>query len=349
MARSAVNTGDASVVKVQSEILFRDAKKKAYFSRFFGKGANDIVQEDTRLEKNPGDEVTFSLVPRLTGAGVGEGQQLVGNEEKLNIYTSKVTLAEKRHGVLVEKGMTNQRLAFDLPAVAKSRLEDWGGEYIDQVCFDSLGLYAGSSNTPTKVFYLNRSGSYAVAATTTFTAAKAGVDTGSALTLNFISALKTWALTGGNRSYIPPRPVMIDGKPHFILLAHPDAYLDLETSSDFKTAMEYAEVRGKDNPLISGAKAVWNGMIMHDHENCAIAADGGAGSSRWCRGALLGAQSLVWAWGERQDIVKDTFDYEHDVGYGWSLISGCKHPTFNSKSYGAVGVAIGLNNSISAL
>lgn len=344
MAKTSYATGASETVKVYSERLFRDARKESFFvSRFFG-GQDKIVYEDSYLTKNKGDMIRMPIVMRLTGSGVTDNaSQLEGNEEKLSSYTCDVTLHQYRHAVRDDGALSRQRTQFDIPETSKSRLKDWGAEKIDALCFAALGLDSAGTTTPTKIFALDKDASYVPAAYASWAAAKAKVGTvsgGGALSLDFISALKTWAKTGGNRTYVPIRPVKVDGKEYFVLLTHPDALYNLRISSAFQTAMREAEVRGKENPLFTGATAIWDGVVIHAHENCAVAADGGGSTNPWARGALLGAQALCFAWGQHEDIVEETFDYGNEQGFAWSIIAGVTQSQFNSKSYGAIGFAV---------
>ena len=343
MAKTSFSTSDALTKKAWEEKLFRDSVKESYFSKFVSSGADNIVTEKTQLSKDKGDEVTVGLRMRLAGSGVTEGQILEGNEEKLSTYSMKITLKQYRHAVRDDSAMSRKRAMFDISSESESALKDWMSEKIDQLHFDELGIGSGSTANPSKIFYKTSSG---VLATGTAATAKSALTTAdSKLTLTMLSFLKTWAQTGGNRSYVPLRPVKIKGKDYFVLLTHNDALYDLRADTNFQQAMREAEVRGSENPLFTGSVAIWDGVIVHAHENAMIAADAGAGSNvPWAKSVFMGAQALCLAYGKRPEVVQKTFDYDDQEGYATGVIMGVKKSIFNSLDYGSLGVYLSRTN-----
>lgn len=325
MAKTAFATSDAQVKKLWEEKLYRDAKKESYFSRFMGTGEDSIVQENTILTKSQGDQVYFNIVMRLSGTGVTSGQALEGNEEKLTAYSFSVSLEEYAHAVRDNGPLDRQRAIFSIDEVSQSRLKDWGSEKIDQLIFDAAFA------SPTKIFYKTSSGLTSTGTAATAKAALTAAD--SKLTPAMISGMRVWAKTGGNRGYIPMRPVKVEGRSYYVLLVHPDCMYDLKTDATFAQAMREAEVRGPSNPLFQGATAIWDNVVIHEHENCTIASDGGGASVPWAKGLLLGAQGLVWAKGKNSPVSSEEFDYRREHGYGWGVIAKAGKATFNSKDY----------------
>lgn len=318
----------------KNEQLFRDAAKESYFlPRFGSEGKNSIVYEKKELTKESGDKLTFGIRMRLTGSGVGAGQTLEGNEESLTLHNYSVTMDRRRHAVRVERGLTKQRIQADLEAEARDALKDWMTEYIDQQFFNSL------RSTPTNVWY-NDNGTPTKA---TAAAAKAAINASQdKLTPQLIRAVKTWALTGGNRSQTPLRPININGKKHFVLVCHPDAIYDLKNNSIYEQYLREAERRGSENPIFNGSVAVIDNVVIHEHESAYIATDaGGSGDQPYAECFLMGAQSLCWAWGKREDMVEETFDYGEEAGFALGLNYAVGKTQFNGLDYGSVGVFVG--------
>ena len=327
MAKTAFATGNALTKKLWEEKLYRDARKESYFDRFMGEDANSIVQSNTKLKKSKGDKVTFGIRMRLTGSGVEDGQTLEGNEESLTTYDFSVTLKQYRHAVRDDGALDRQRAMFSIDVESKAALMDWGAEKIDKLLFDAIQA------SPTKALY---GGSAASTATLT---------SSDKLTPQLLSKAKAWALTGGNRAQSPLRPVKVDGKKYFVCVVHPDVAYDLSLDSTFLQARREAEVRGKDNPIFSGAYMIWDGIVVHSHENCTISTTYGAGSD--VPGALctfMGAQSLVWAEGgedgSRPPIIHEKFDYQEENGYAWKIIGRAGKPVFNSLDYGSLAIYV---------
>lgn len=332
MAKTGFSTNNALTKKAWEEKLFRDTKKESYFSKFMGTGSESLCQEKTQLTKSKGDQITFGIRMRLQGGGVTSGQTLEGNEEKLSTYDFAVHLEEYAHAVRDAGPLDRQRAMFSIDEESQQALKDWGAEKIDQLCFNTLMA------SPTRVFYSDG----AIKSTVTAATAKAALAAATGkITPDLLSAAKTWALTGGNRSQTPLRPVKIAGKNYFVALVHPDVMFDLQTDSTFEQARREAEVRGPENPLFTGSKAIWNGIVIHEHENVPIAKDAGSGGNEpWAHCVLMGAQSLVWAWGARPRVVSEEFDYGREHGYAWSMMAAPGKPKFNGKDYGSIALYV---------
>ncbi len=323
MAKTQVSSSDALTKKLWEEKLFRDTVKESYFSRFFGSGVDSLVQVKTDLTKSKGDVINFGILMRLSGNGVTDNEILRGNEERLVTHDASVQLHLYRHAVRDAGAIDRQRAVYDMDESARSSLLNWGAEKIDQLCFDAI------TSSPTKIVY---GGS----ATSTAT-----ITTSDKLTPALISKVKTIAKTGANRSFTPLRPVKVKGKSYFILLVHPDVMYDLKNDSTFAQALREAQIRGDDNPLFSGATAIWDGVVIHEHENIPIVTNWGSGSNvPGAKCVFMGAQSLVWAWGKRPYVTEELIDYENEHGYAWNMIAGVTKPVFNSKDYGSIGVYV---------
>ena len=342
MAKTTFSTSDALTKKAWEEKLFRESVKQSYFTKFEGTTSDNLVQLKEQLSKDKGDEMTIGLRMRLSGTGVVEGQTLEGNEEKLSTYSMKILLKQYRHAVRDDGEMSRKRAMFEITDESKLALKDWMSEKIDQLKFDEIGVGAGATVDPTKIFYKTSSG---VLATGTAATAKSALTTADGkLTLPMISFLKTWAQTGGARTYVPIRPVKVEDSEYFVLLCHNDALYDLRQDATFQQAQRDAQERGKDNPLFKGSVAIWDQVVVHAHENCAVATDGGGGSIPWSKAVFMGAQALCFAWGKRPEVEMEEFDYKNEIGNAINVICGVKKSKFNSLDYGSVGVYLARTN-----
>lgn len=331
MAKTGMATGNALAKKVFEEKLHRDAVKETYFGpRFMGTGPDAVIQVKTQLEKSKGDKITFGLRMRLQGTGVTSGTILEGNEEKLTAYDCSVSLEQYRHAVRTEGKLPVQRATYDMLAEGKQAIKDWGTEKVDALIFSAL------ASSPTKYVYMNSSD--VVTFATSDPKASLSTVAHSGLSTTLISATKAWAKTGGNRAYVPIRPVKVDGKEYYILLVHPEQLFDLKQTTAFQSAVREAEVRGPTNPLFTGAAAIWDGVVIHEHENISLANDGGGSTTHYGKGIFMGAQAGVLAWGQRGEIVEESFDYKNEVGYAWNMIMGVTKSKFNSLDYGSLAV-----------
>lgn len=334
MSKTAFATTDSETRKLWNEALFRDWQKESYFNRFMGNEMSGLVLSKTELTKQQGDEITFTLIPRLTGDGVTEGVTLEGNEESLDKTSFSVVLEENAHAVRDRGPLDRQRPGFSIDKVSDSAIRVWGAEKIDQKCFDAM------DTSPRVVFYTTSDGA-SYNATSTLATAKTAIDSNESITLDLISYLKTWARTGGDRSQTPIKPVMVEGKPYYILLTHPDALWDLKTSSEWKQAQRDAAERGSKNPLFTGARAIWDGVVIHDHENVTVGSDAGSGGDvAYCQSHFMGQGALSVAWGQRPNVVSETFDYGREHGFGVTMMMAAKKPQFSysgtTRDYGTV-------------
>lgn len=345
MSKTAVPTGDNKAKVLYQEKLFRDAQKESYWKgkTFMGEGDKSAIQEDTDLQKQKGEKLRFALRMRLGGNGVTDDEILENNERSLTLYTMDATVHQYRQAVRDHGALDRQRSMYDIPAEHKMALMEWGAEKIDQLIFDMLSIGSGAATDPSKVFY--RDGTTgAISASTAATAKSALRIANSKLTPAMCAALRTWARTGGARSYVPIRPLMVEGKPHYILLVHDDVAYDIQNDSTYQSFCRDAEVRGKDNPLFTGSIAIVHGIVIHSHENVAIATDGGAGAEPWSKGLLFGAQAGVWGWGQRPKVVERDFDYGNEEGTAWEILAAPKKSVYNSLDYGSVGVWLSRTN-----
>lgn len=321
MSKTGYSTNSPEAVKIWNETLFRDTVKESYFSKFMGPSSDSIVQVKSDLEAGSGDRVRFAIRMRLEGAGVGEGQTLEGNEDSLTTHTTNLVLKQWRNAVRDDGAMSRQRAMFSISEESVSALADRTTEKIDQECFDAF-----NTTTPTKLFF-------------------GGVGTADndlvvtdLLTPEKISEMKAWALTGGNRSQTPLRPVRVNGKNHFILLIHPDNGVDLKQNSTWNNAQQHANTRGDSNPIFTGALGVWDNVIVHEHENVPIVTNFGSGGNvPGSKCIFMGAQSLLWAWGKRPTVVSKMFDFDNEMAYATGMIYDVQKPIFNSVDFGSMG------------
>lgn len=365
MARSQMTTSDSLRKEAWEEELFRDTVVNSYFlSKFAGNATSSFVEKGAKFESAPeniiqvktnlemkgktktrdGDKITFGLVPRIdptTNAGVTSGQTLKGREVALSWYNYSLELERYRQAVSAGGHMDWQRASFDMPVESRSALLTWGSEKMDLLCFQALEA------SPSNILYKTSDTGPVLAKTGTLATAKTALTAAdSKITPAFLDYVATWARTGGGRaSAVPIRPIMVDGKPYYVYLTHPDAAFDWGNNSTAMQAMREAEVRGKENPIFSGASYVWKGVIIHTHEFVTVGEDAGAGSDvAYTYGHLLGAQALCWAWGERPSVVEDTEDYEEDLFYAWRMTGKVGSPKFNSQTYGSLATLISRTN-----
>jgi len=372
MAKTTITTSDALRKTSWEEQLFRDTMVDSYFLPTFAADAmtdfvmgqgfkkdsngfyvyngapNGIVQVKANLgavgrtKTRNGDKVTFGLIPGgdpRTDAGVVSGQTLKGHEKALSWYNYSLELERYRQAVSAGGPMDWTRASFNMPTEAQGWLKDWGAKKMDYLCFAALEA------APTNIFYKTSDTGPTVSKTATLATAKAALTAAdSKLTPEFASYLKAWAKTGGARTIVPIRPIKVNGKPYYVLLTHDDALFDWKQDATWSQAVREAAIRGNENPIFTGAEAIYDGVVVHTHEYVTTGTDGGGASVPWCYGHLLGQQALVWAWGERPSVIEDTDDYEEELYYAWRMTSKVGAPQFNSQTYGSISFVVSRTN-----
>lgn len=326
MANVSFATGNALAQKLQAKLLWKEAKEIAFFynTNMIAPGVNSIIQLKDELRKNKGDQITFGLVMNLEGSGVADDGILEGNEESMSFYSDNVTLTQIRNAVRIDGLMTEQRVAFNLREEARDKLKYWLADYMDQKIFDLLAA------SPTKVFY----GGDAISTAT--------IEAGDYFTTDLISKVKAYALTADPKI----RPIRIGGKEYFVVVIHPHQAYNLKIDdSKWTQAMREAMLRGKENPLFTGALAMWDGVVVHVSNRLPTTAVWGAGSNIAGATALfLGAQAGCMAQASAPSWVEKKFDYDNQTGFATGLMYGFTKSVFNSKDYSTVAIRTSRTN-----
>ncbi len=332
MGKTFIPTGSTAAKKIWDEKIWREAMKQSYFKKFMNNTGTSIVFEKEELMKSKGDTIYFGLRSRLDKGYLPSGTPVEGNENALTTYQDSVVVDEKNFGIRDGGMIVKQRAFYDLDEESKQALIDQSSENFDLEMFTQLRA-------------TNTSCLYEVAGvftrTATLATATAAVTTADLLNPEFITKAKTWALTNRD-SQIPLKPIKVDGKDYLILLVHPDCLADLENDTTFAQARREADIRGKENPIFSGAYAIWNGVVIHAHENISIGVN--AGTVPYAQNFLLGERALVLGWAKKPEIVADTFSYGQETGFASLSMFGVKKPQFNSQDYGSVCVVTARTN-----
>lgn len=345
--------------------LFADVIDGLYFneSGLMGDGENNIIQVKSDLLKTPGDTDTVGLTTKLSGSGVTGDDELEGNEESISSYSDSILIDQKRFGVRLKGNLDEGKVAYSMRSDAKEKLKIRLQEFVERQVFLKLGgvtnttlvdingvAYSADcawSNTPTYIPDADEAagtGTRYICANANGTDALAATDL---MTPTLISKAKIKARLASPKI----QPLRIDGRDHYVMWVHPWQAYDLKNNAQFAQAMREAEVRGRDNPIFTGALGVWDGVILYEHEyvpflDVSVAGNSfrGAATGTDCavdcfRALLCGKQAAVWLKCQNDNgWVEKSFDYGNKTGFATGVIGGIDKIMFNSKEYGVIAV-----------
>lgn len=350
MATGATVSSSSLRPEIWQREVYAAAAKEMYFSRFIDwanvktlgmrteTSPDGIIQVITDLSKDRGSKVHFGYGDKLSGNGVTGDNELEGNEEKITYYEDQVLIDQLRNAVRLQGNMDEKISAVNMRKDAKNKLAMWLAETMQKVvfihlCGDNAG--AGSGN----------SGLYTFANTPTAPAATRNVWAGGvSADGNVTSAMKmdTKVISKAKQTAIlaspKVRPIKVDGKSMYVMIMHPYQTADLRVDPVWNQAQRDAWWRGSENPIFSGALGVYDGVVIHEHEDIWLDEDGGSGSCSIARAVLCGAQAAVVAIGDGPGAQwsEKTFDYGNRYGIAVGRIFGVVTPIFNSKQYGVI-------------
>jgi len=268
-----------------------EAERKTFFKKFHG----TLVKTYKDLVKNAGDTIYVPMVQRIKGAGLGAGSGVTtglattdsigadttvgnttfGNEtprimgydgsssyaayDNLVYRYDEIKLAQKRNAIRSPGTFFHQQGGFNFREHAKHVLANWKAEIVDHIHFRHLAgmtnfVWPETASAPsTSATYAANRRLYGGNATS-----EATIGTDDFFTTEEIDRLRTLAKLAEPR--IMPYKAS-DGKEYFVLVIHPYQAHTLRQDSNWKQAHYYADVRGEDNAIFSGALGIWNGVI----------------------------------------------------------------------------------------
>lgn len=330
--------------------------------KFAGEGPNNVVQISRELAKQKGDAETFGLVARLSGFGVTGDDELEGSEEAMLSYSEQVAIDQIRNAVRLKGKLDAQKVVYDQIASARENLRMWMKEFIAQQAFlklggvtntsltDVNGIVVGTratwSNTPDYIPDAHEAAGtgsrYLCADYADGTDSLAAGDT---LSPDLITRVATVAKLASPKI----QPIERGGDSFLVLYVHPYQARDLRSHDDWKAAVQYAEMRGKSNPIFTGALGYVSGVLVLENEfapwlDVSVAGNSfrGSASGTDCavdaaRALLCGRQAAVMAEASNPEaLVVEQFDYKNKDGVAASFIGGIQKTMFNSKEFGVI-------------
>lgn len=349
MAITTFGVNDALAVKLWSKDLEVEALKATDIAPLIGTGSNAIIQRKTEPSKGAGDQVIFGLRMQLSGDGFSESEIAEGNGESLTIYSESLVINELLHVVSARSQITidQQRVPFDLRSECRDGLADWWAKRLSVSFFNQVCGYTPQAST--KFTGLN-----AVNAPSSGRVLRAGgvandqsLGSTNLFTLDLIDKAKEMAETATPKI----RPTKVNGEDFYVIYLHPYQVTDLRTNTSTgqwldiqKAAMTGGQI--KDNPLLTGALGVHNGVIIRSAIDVTngVNASTGAAITTVRRAVLLGAQAASVAFGQMNGPAsyrwnEELFDHKRRLEVSAGTIMGLKKTRYNSTDFGTVVVA----------
>jgi N4-gp56 family major capsid protein len=318
MADTEFLTGAAETMKRWAKEVWREAPELIYWGKFMGKDMNSVIQVKEDLEGQPGDELTFTLLRKLQGAGVTGDNTLEGSEEQMVHYSDSIVLDQRRNAIRLKGKLSERRTAFDQRTNAKDILKTWLAETIDD------DIFTGFDSSPTSVVFGGD-------ATSTAT-----IDSGDTITLAKVDT----AVARAKKATPKIWPVRVEGRDYYVVCMHTDVEYDLRQSTAWADHHQEAGPRdyGK-NALFAGGLGVYGGAVLHSHVKIPIASTWGAGGNETgASNFFLGRQAGLFGWGSRPEWWEKEFDYNNKVGFAIGAIWDFTKAVFNAADHGFIAI-----------
>jgi N4-gp56 family major capsid protein len=329
-------------VKLWSRKLAREALKATQAFKFMGTTSNHLIQVLDDAKKGTGDRVRVPLRMQLTGRGVGETEELDGNEEALTTYQDDVGINDLAHAVRVKTTIDAQRVPFDVREEARTGLSDWYADRIDTWVFNQLCgnsgqsdlLYSGNQLAPAPS---SAAGNTRIVYADGASTSEASLSASQTFTLSMLDTAVNIAKTATPLI----RPVKVGSDEYYCAFLHPNQVRSLRTNTQTgqwldiqKAAMAGGDV--EDNPIFTGALGVYNGVVLHESVRIPLAPS----TTNVRRAVLCGAQAAVLAYGkgygEEPKYEEEIFDYGRQFGVSVQTIAGVKKLQFNGVDFGTI-------------
>ena len=239
-------TWDAAIPEYWDKKVWNDADRQSVTQRLSGPDGSDApVLEKVDLTKQKGDKITFTVLQRLIGAGVSGTTALEGAEETIALGAHTVTVELFRHATAANEIATTEAI-FDFPSTAGRKISDWLARFLDDRLTNQV---------------LNTD----IDATTTVyggdATSRATLAPGDILTPTELRGLHMAAERRGVRAFRTLRTRNLPFPVFGALLSEVD-YYNLAGSDDFEQDFRLAQMRGDDNPVLSGYVDMYKGITL---------------------------------------------------------------------------------------
>lgn len=348
----------ANVVKQWDADFFKEYVRDNRFSRYMGTDENSVIQLKENLTKQKGDQLTISLVGKLSGAGVSGNTLLEGAEEVLDNYGWPIPVDTRRNGVAITE-WEQQKTVIDLRNAAKSMLKMWAMEQIRDDIIEAMGAvydgttYSafGSASQAVRDVYLDNNLDRVL-----FGSLKSNTDTaGGTVAADFSDSLLTLDTTNdkltkdvislAKRMAKAANPIIRpirtnEDEEWYVAFAPSLAFRDLKAS--LVSVNQDADLRGlKQNVIYRDGDLVWDGVIIREVPEIASLGNLGSGGTTPVYPVYFcGAQAVGHAIAKRWTSKTEKRDYDFVNGVAIHDVTGTRKCFFNNKQHGMVSIYV---------
>lgn len=343
-------TNFAALTAQQKIVWSRDvwsaARDQMFIKKFIGKGDGAMIQRITELTKTEkGEKVLMHLVADLVDDGIVGDNDREGFEEAMQSYDLELLIDLISHQVKNKGKMAEQKTVIKFREQAKDKLAYWLANRIDQLAFLTMSgisyayncdgsarassafstlSFASSVSAPTSKRHLMWNGS-SLATSNTASIASTYVPN-----YKMIVDLIAYA----KDHYV--RPLMANGKEHYVLLVRPGTLAALKKDADYQRAVTNLALKdGQNSPWFTGGQVTIDGAVIHEHRlvynTKGTATKWGAGNAvDGTRTLLCGAQALGMADLGAPEWDEEFFQYKTRQGISIDKMFGLVKPKFYS-------------------
>ena len=337
---------------LQAQIYAREAflegRVKSFWGNWMGKGQNNVIQVDESFTQQPGSAINFSIVQDITSRGIAgsaiqsyhpyhdTNKRLEGQEASISTYSDSVLLDQLREAVITGGTLSEQRSSLDQRRYMKETLAYWVERImIDEFIFKKLSgvtFTDKNGNTVGEAATTNSKVLYGGGKT-----ARNQLTASDTFTLGLLQTAHTFAKVGDS-SLWRMRPIPINGGKYFGCVLHNYQIDSLQRSEQWERIHRDASMRGPDNPLFTGAKGLYNNVLIYEHDKVVTGSDAGPGGDEpYASAIFFGLQAGLWAQAQpAPNWVEKTFDYMDMPGIATGMVFGFDRAKFNSKDFGVI-------------
>lgn len=363
MAQTNFASSDAMTVKHWAARLGYDIVYRTDLSPLIGASPNSIIQLKTETQKEPGDQITFALMKKLTGAGFSEGQVAEGNGESLSIYSESVLINELGHVVEIPnngRAIDAQRVPIPLREAAMHGLKTWKSERMSKTFFYHVCGWTPANSLGSK--YIGNNTVVAPSSGRHLWVGSSAYNSDDDLTSadTFDLRYVDYAAEMAKSATSPVRPINISGNEEaggrdieggkYVMYLHPYQVTDLRTNTSDgqwldiqKAAMNAGEV--SKNPIFTGALGMYNNVILKESLQVTTGVDAdGTDETDVRRAVLLGAQAASVAFGKANGPTtyawnEELIDHKRRLEVSTFTIWGLTKNQYDSTDFGTVVVS----------